>query len=176
MNCGTLVLLSIPFLGLSGCMEAAMQMRGQTVPATLLPRNTSGPEAAPEGSCWAKHITPAVIETITSQKQLSLPVDQAGNLGHPAASYQTETRHVMLNNRYERWFETLCPDLMDTPLVTALQRALQDHDLYQGKIDGLVGPATKASVHRFQRQNGLDSDTLSLRSAVLLALVEDQAP
>ena len=79
MNCGTLVLLSIPFLGLSGCMEAAMQMRGQTVPATLLPRNTSGPEAAPEGSCWAKHITPAVIETITSPKQLSLPVDQAGN-------------------------------------------------------------------------------------------------
>ena len=175
MNCGTLLLLSIPFLGLSGCMEAAMQMRGQTVPATLLPRNTSGPEAAPEGSCWAKHITPAVIETITSQKQLSLPVDQAGNLGHPAASYQTETRHVLLNNRYERWFETLCPDLMDAPLVTELQRTLQDHDLYQGKIDGLLGPVTKAAVHRFQRQNGLDSDTLSLRSAVLLALVEDQA-
>ena len=150
-----------------------MQMRGQTVPARLLPRNTSGPETAPEGSCWAKHITPAVIETRTLQKQLARPVDQAGNLGHPAASYQTETRHVLLNNRYERWFETLCPDLMDTLLVTALQRALQDHDLYQGKIDGLVGTATKAAVHRFQRQNGLDSDTLSLRSAVLLALVED---
>ena len=150
-----------------------MQMRGQTVPARLLPRNTSGPETAPEGSCWAKHITPAVIETRTLQKQLARPVDQAGKLGHPAASYQTETRHVLLNNRYERWFETLCPDLMDTLLVTALQRALQDHDLYQGKIDGLVGTATKAAVHRFQRQNGLDSDTLSLRSAVLLALVED---
>ena len=150
-----------------------MQMRGQTVPARLLPRNTSGPETAPEGSCWAKHITPAVIETRTLQKQLARPVDQAGNLGHPAASYQTETRHVLLNNRYERWFETLCPDLMDTLLVTALQRALQDHDLYQGKIDGLVGTDTKAAVHRFQRQNGLDSDTLSLRSAVLLALVED---
>ena len=149
MKCGTLVLLSIPFLGLSGCMDATMQMRGQT---TLLPRNTSGPEAAPEGSCWAKHITPAVIETMTSQKQLARPVDHAGNLGHPAASYQTETRYVMLNNRYERWFETLCPDLMDTLLVTALQRALQDHDLYQGKIDGLVGPATKAAVHRFQGQ------------------------
>ena len=173
MNCGTLILLSIPFLGLSSCMEAAMQMRGQTVPARLLPRNTSGPETAPEGSCWAKHITPAVIETRTLQKQLARPVDQAGKLGHPAASYQTETRYVMLNNRYERWFETLCPDLMDTLLVTALQRALQDHDLYQGKIDGLVGTATKAAVHRFQRQNGLDSDTLSLRSAVLLALVED---
>ena len=149
MKCGTLVLLSIPFLGLSGCMDATMQMRGQT---TLLPRNTSGPEAAPEGSCWAKHIAPAVIETMTSQKQLARPVDHAGNLGQPAASYQTETRHVMLNNRYERWFETLCPDLMDTPLVTALQRALQDHDLYHGKIDGLVGPATKAAVHRFQGQ------------------------
>ena len=173
MNCGTLILLSIPFLGLSGCMKTAMQMRGQTVPATLWPHNTSGPETAPEGSCWAKHITPAVIETRTLQKQLARPVDQAGNLGHPAASYQTETRHVLLNNRYERWFETLCPDLMDTLLVTALQRALQDHDLYQGKIDGLVGTATKAAVHRFQRQNGLDSDTLSLRSAVLLALVED---
>jgi peptidoglycan hydrolase-like protein with peptidoglycan-binding domain len=121
----------------------------------------------------AKHITPAVIETITSQKQLTRPVDQAGNLGHTVASYQTETRHVILNNRYERWFESICSDLMDTPLVTALQRALQDHDLYQGKIDGLMGPATKAAVHHFQRQNGLDSDTLSRRSAVLLELIED---
>ena len=176
MNCGTLVLLSIPFLGLSGCIEAAMQIRGQSVPTTLLPRNTSGPNSAPEGSCWAKHITPAVIETITSQKQLTRPVDQAGTLVHTAASFQTETRHVMLNDRYERWFESLCPDLMDTHLVTALQQALQDHDLYQGEIDGLVGPATKAAVHRFQQQNGLDSDTLGLRSAVLLALIEDRAP
>ena len=153
-----------------------MQMQGQTVPETLLPRDASGPESAPESSCWAKDITPAVIETVTSQKQLTWPFDQASNTGHTTASYQTETRHVMLNNRYERWFETLCPDLLDKPLVTALQRALQDHDLYQGKIDGLLGPATKTALRHFQQQNGLDSDTLSLRSAVLMALVADQTP
>ena len=98
-----------------------MEMQDQTVPATFLPGDASGPDSPPESSCWAKNIVPAVIETVTYQKQLTLPVNQAGNLGHTSASYQTKTRHVMLNNRYERWFETLCPDFLDQPLVTMLQ-------------------------------------------------------
>jgi hypothetical protein len=39
--------------------------------------------------------------------------------------------------------------------VREAQRALQRRGLYEGKIDGLNGPQTRAAVAAFQKQNGL---------------------
>lgn len=51
--------------------------------------------------------------------------------------------------------------------IKAAQNALKEDGLYKGKIDGKYGPATKAAVAEFQKQNDLkvtsqlDKDTMS---------------
>jgi Putative peptidoglycan binding domain len=51
--------------------------------------------------------------------------------------------------------------------VKQAQTALKDKGLYQGHVDGKLGPATKAAIAKFQKQNGLrqtaqlDSRTMS---------------
>jgi murein L,D-transpeptidase YcbB/YkuD len=39
-----------------------------------------------------------------------------------------------------------------------IQKALQAAGLYQGKIDGKIGPRTKKAIEKFQEQNGLTAD------------------
>lgn len=51
--------------------------------------------------------------------------------------------------------------------IKAAQQALKEDGLYKGKIDGKYGPATKAAVAEFQKQNDLketsqlDKETMS---------------
>jgi Peptidase family M23/Putative peptidoglycan binding domain len=44
------------------------------------------------------------------------------------------------------------------PAVAALQVTLRHHRVYQGPVDGVVGPRTTAAVVRFQRRHGLAPD------------------
>jgi len=44
------------------------------------------------------------------------------------------------------------------PAVAALQVTLRHHRVYQGPVDGVVGPRTTAAVVRFQRRHGLTPD------------------
>ena len=44
------------------------------------------------------------------------------------------------------------------PGVAALQVALRRHGIYAGTVDGLLGPATKRAVRRFQQRAGLRPD------------------
>jgi peptidoglycan hydrolase-like protein with peptidoglycan-binding domain len=39
--------------------------------------------------------------------------------------------------------------------VKEAQTALKEHGLYQGHVDGKIGPATKAAIAKFQKQKGL---------------------
>ncbi len=47
---------------------------------------------------------------------------------------------------------------MGSPQVAALQVALHARGVYQGTIDGVRGPATRAAVVRFQQRAGLTPD------------------
>jgi len=44
------------------------------------------------------------------------------------------------------------------PSVENIQQALQNAGIYQGKIDGVLGPKTKKAIEEFQTQNGLTAD------------------
>ena len=45
-----------------------------------------------------------------------------------------------------------------SPNVAALQVGLRTHGLYQGTVDGVLGPRTEQAVMRFQRRAGLSPD------------------
>ena len=63
-----------------------------------------GPPTRPEGACWEKDVTPAVIETVTEQVLVTEEErDAAGQVVKPA-TYRTDTRARMVQDREEVWF------------------------------------------------------------------------
>ena len=49
-------------------------------------------------------------------------------------------------------------DGTEKPSGRDIQQALQNASLYQGKLDGVLGPKTKKAVEAFQSQNNLKAD------------------
>lgn len=129
------------------------------------------PPGAPPDTCWSKHTSPAVIETVTSQV-LSEPA-QTGSKGRilRPAVFRTETRQQIVRPRQERWFEIPCPAMMTPDFIRTVQRALAARSLYRGSIHGQMNTATRKAVQRYQTPLGLDSGTLSLAAARKLGLV-----
>jgi len=44
------------------------------------------------------------------------------------------------------------------PSVQDIQQALKNANLYEGKIDGIIGPNTRKAIEAFQAQSGLKAD------------------
>ena len=47
---------------------------------------------------------------------------------------------------------------VEKPSVQDIQQALKNANLYEGKIDGVLGPNTRKAIEAFQSQNGLKVD------------------
>lgn len=127
------------------------------------------PDAAP-GTCWAKQVIPAIVETVTHQVLVHPEVrDAAGNITRPAA-YRTEISQQIVRDRQESWFETPCSHLMPPDFTASVQRALAARGVFAGPITGELDAATRDAIRRFQETMGLDSSTLSLDAARRLGL------
>ena len=48
--------------------------------------------------------------------------------------------------------------VVEKPSVQDIQQALKNAGLYEGKIDGILGPITREAIKSFQSQNSLKSD------------------
>jgi hypothetical protein len=139
--------------------------------AALLPAVDATPPARPEGACWERAVTPAVIETVTEQV-LATPERRGpdGAVTEPA-SFRTETRQSIVSDRREVWFETPCAGVMDGEFVATLQRALKARGLYLEPLTGVLDAPTRTAIRAWQRPRGLDSDVLALASARALGIV-----
>ena len=118
----------------------------------------------PEGACWARDETPAVIETVTEQ------IAEAAGPENPAG-YSTETRQEIIRPREQIWFRTPCDGDLTPDLVASLQRALTARGLLQTAPTGLLDAPTRIAIRAFQRPRGLNSDRLSLAAARDLGIV-----
>lgn len=131
----------------------------------------AAPPGAAPGSCWGKHATPAVVETVTEHILLQpAQITSDGSVLSPAI-YKTETRQMIVQERRETWFETPCADVQTPEFVASLQRSLQARGLYRGTVTGQMDIRTRAAVRRYQKPQGLDSGILSLAAARKLGLV-----
>jgi hypothetical protein len=131
----------------------------------------AAPPGAAPGSCWGKHATPAVVETVTDHILLQpAQISTDGSVLSPAV-YKTETRQAIVQERRETWFETPCADVQTPDFIASLQRSLHARGLYRGPITGQMDARTRAAVRRYQQPQGLDSGILSLAAARKLGLV-----
>ena len=128
------------------------------------------PPGASPGSCWGKHATPAIIETVTEQILLQpAEVTTDGRVLHPAI-YKNETRQQIMRERRETWFETPCEREATPEFIASVQRALAARGLYNGPITGEMDSRTRAAVRAYQAPEGLDSRILSLAASRKLGL------
>lgn len=173
---------SFAICGLAGLLLGACQTGGgpgvsaPTGQATTVLPNADAPPGAKPGSCWARDVTPAVVETVTDQVLLQpAQVTDTGQVLAPAI-YKTETRQQIVRERKELWFETPCPQVMDETFVATLQRALKARKMYWGAITGQMDRPTRRAVRRYQADQGLDSGILSMAAARKLGLVAYPRP
>ena len=159
---------------LAGCGEAPT---AATPPEPgVLEATRDGPAGAPEGSCWGRTVSPAVIETVTEQVEITpAKVNSDGSIARPPV-YKTETRQRIVRDRVDNWFETPCPDVLNREFTRSLQRALKARGHYAGPITGQMDAPTRAAVRRYQRAEGPDSGVLSLKSARAFGLVAVPRP
>ena len=155
--------------GLAAC-EAPTPAAVRPEPG-VLEATRNGPAGAPEGSCWGRTVSPAVIETVTEQVQIApAKMNPDGTIVKPPV-YKTETRQDIVKARVDNWFETPCPDVLTLEFNRSLQRALQARGFYGGPITGEMDAATRAAVQRYQSKQGPNSGVLGIKAARDLGLV-----
>jgi len=163
--------LPVPLLALallSGCDVADPTLDSDNPMATAL---VQAPEGAPEGTCWAKDATPAIIETVTEHVLVRpAALNPDGSIYAPA-SYRTETRQAIVKERSEILFERPCEIVFSPEFVASLQRALSVRGFYSGNTTGAFDKFTLRAIRAYQRTQGLDSAILSMDAARKLGLV-----
>jgi hypothetical protein len=159
-------------LMLAGCGPVAVQAPARAdLGIEVLRLRGDGPPKGPKDACWASDVTPAVIETVTEQVLVTPEIrDEAGRVITPA-SFRTDTRQRMVQDRETVWFRAPCPDTMDVDFVATLQRALKARGLYLLPLSGVIDAPTRDAIRRFQAERGLDSPALSLAAAQELGIV-----
>ncbi|AWB47766.1 peptidoglycan-binding protein [Gemmobacter aquarius] len=159
---------------LSACMSSpplpASPEQANLAAEIVRTRDDSQP-AGPDGACWAKDSSPAVIETVTEQVQIT-PETRAedGSILTPA-TYRTKTATRMVRDRETVWFRAPCPSEMTPDFIASLQRALKARGYYLASLTGTLDAPTTDALRRYQTDRGLDSRQLALAAARDLGLV-----
>lgn len=145
---------------------------GTGVPSNIDPISlaTAPPNAAP-GTCWGKTVTPAVIETVTRKVMLHpAEISSDGQVRVPPV-YKEETQHAVIKPRSENWYEVPCAADLTPEFISSVQRALIARGYYRGPVTGDMTARTKDAVQRYQKDQGLNSRTLSMAAARKLGLI-----
>lgn len=159
---------------LAGCSGVSVpDVARLTEPAPEIRSAVEGPPDAAPGTCWARDVTPAVVETVTDEVLVQpAQITDEGTLLSPPL-YRNETAQRIVSERREIWFETPCELDLTPDFVASLQRALAARGTYTGPITGEMDARTRRAVRAFQAPQGLDSGILSMAAARSMGLVVD---
>ena len=131
----------------------------------------NGPEGAPPGSCWGRTVSPAVVERVSEQVQVSPAEVSANGTITKLPVFRNEVREKIVTPRRDNWFETPCPEVFTPTFIESLQRALTARGYYAGQINGMMDRPTRAAIQLLQASQGRDSSVLSLETARQLGLI-----
>ncbi|MEO0379743.1 MAG: peptidoglycan-binding domain-containing protein [Pseudomonadota bacterium] len=159
-------------LFVTACAENAVVTSSNVDPISLA---TSPPGAAP-GTCWGKTVSPAVVQTVTRKVLLQPAQISSDGRVQAAPIYKDETRQEVVKPRQDTWYEVPCAAALTPEFVSSLQRALSARGYHRGPITGEMDKATEAAIQRYQRDEGLDSKTLSMAAARKLGLIAIAQP
>lgn len=137
----------------------------------VLEATRNGPEGAAPGSCWGRTVSPAVVERVREQVQVSPAEVSVDGTITKLPVFRNEVREQIVTPRRDNWFETPCPEVMTPAFVETLQRAMAARGFYAGPVTGVMDEATRAAVLAVQTSEGLASGVLSLATARQLGLV-----
>ncbi|SPJ24813.1 peptidoglycan-binding domain-containing protein [Palleronia abyssalis] len=144
-------------LALSACIPAPPDVSRFIEPALSATGDQVVDLTRPE-ICQARDETPAVIETVVQSRQ-------------DAGGYQTETVQRIVADREEIWFDTPCRDSWTPAFIASVQRALIVRQLMNGPADGVMDRRTRSAIRVFQRDEGINSDVLSIAAGKRLGLI-----
>jgi hypothetical protein len=168
---GAQVSLFLAALALAGCQETTSGAPKRPPPKSLASEISTKPPATDAKNCYAQINTPAQVETVTDQVQI-MPEQRdpkTGEITQPAI-YREMSAQRMIEAGKPRYFRAMCSSDLTPGFVAMVQRALAARDLYHGRADGKLDPATGRAIAAYQAPRGLDSPTLSLRAAQELGL------
>lgn len=160
----------LALIGVAGC-NVSLPMPDLSPEPQVTRAYEEAPPGAKPGTCWGKHTTPALIETVTEQIMLQpAEIRTDGTVEQPAI-YKTETQQRIIRERRDTWFETPCPETQPPDFTASVQRALAARGLYHGRITGEMDSHTRAAIRKYQKPQGLDSGILSTAAARKLGLI-----
>lgn len=137
-----IVLASALVVSLGGCskkQEALEEMQQPMSPedlSRLSTENKQAPQAKTEAPA-----TQAQVTTVSTQSSTQVPGTSAVQPAEPQGQ-----------------LEKLPPSGPYKPTDQEIQTALKNAGVYNGPVDGKIGPLTKKSIEEFQKNNGLNPD------------------
>jgi regulator of extracellular matrix RemA (YlzA/DUF370 family) len=111
--------------------------------------------------------TPAQYKTI-KVKKLIAPASQKKVV--IPATYKTVTKKRMVADGYAKWVPIVCKSTIHPEMIRNVQKALKNAGYYNGPLDGVWGPASKAATRSYQKAKGLPVAGLSVATMQSLGL------
>ncbi|MEM9014248.1 MAG: peptidoglycan-binding domain-containing protein [Pseudomonadota bacterium] len=104
---------------------------------------------------------PAKTQTVRYQKLVTPP--QEKKMTVPAVTDTVSTRKLVSQSKLQ-WASILCETNVTPGVVRNLQQALTREGVYNGAIDGRLGPETMAAVDAYQRRKNLSTGSLTIET------------
>ncbi len=100
----------------------------------------------------------ADLNGVVTENVVSLTDNAAGNADTNSVPVVVENASAASGDVNEPAMVSGPSDVTGKPTPKEIQQALKNAGVYDGNVDGKIGPKTKKAIEAFQKQNGLKAD------------------
>ncbi|MEM9584252.1 MAG: peptidoglycan-binding domain-containing protein [Pseudomonadota bacterium] len=156
---------------LAGCQQAAVSDVTRFIKPSILQAEDLTPPSSEPGQCWAHEAAPEFATIVTRTIMVEEAIYDAEGQEISPAIYRKVRAPKMVNDGNGRWFERVCDAQLTPDFIATLQRALAVRGYLKGDVSAMMDGPTLRAIRKFQREQGLNSDAVSLVAAQQLGLV-----